>query len=106
MDGTRWYRLNGSDWHVDIGSPGEEHLLAEGAVEIDGPDGEAPKGDDQPKAIASMNKAELVAHAAALDPPLQLDEKSKKDELLAAIDAHEPAAPPAGDGEPPKGDEA
>src|SRR4051812_9447526 len=40
---------------------------------------------DEPVDLSKLMKAELVAHAAKLDPPLELDEKSTKDELVAAI---------------------
>lgn len=36
-DNTAWFSLNGQNWHVELGSPGHEHLLAEGAEEIDEP---------------------------------------------------------------------
>lgn len=43
--------------------------------------------------LEKRTKPELVEYAAALDPPLELDEKSLKDELLAAIAEH--LLPPA-----------
>jgi hypothetical protein len=49
---------------------------------------------DDSASLAKLTKPQLVAHAAALDPPLVLDVASKKDELLAAIAAHG-----AGDGQ-------
>ena len=48
-DGTKWFSFSGQEWHVEVGSAAHEHLVAEGAVEIDAPDGEPPKGD-APKA--------------------------------------------------------
>lgn len=48
---------------------------------------------DNPPALEKLTKVELVAHAAALDPPLELDEALKKDEMLDAIAQH--GLPPA-----------
>lgn len=50
---------------------------------------------DEPaeKPLEQRTKADLVAYAAQLDPPLDLDESEKKDDLLAAIADH--LAPPA-----------
>lgn len=48
---------------------------------------ESESVDDTPP-LETLTKAELVAHAATLDPALELDESLKKDEMLTAIAEH------------------
>jgi hypothetical protein len=102
MADTTWYSHNGREWHVEVGSPAEEHLLEEGAVEIDGPsDGDAPATTE--KAVADMTVKELNAFADANE--LDVDRKLRRDDLVVAIDkalhAKALAATGSGDGDPP-----
>lgn len=54
---------------------------------------EQPSEAPAERTLEQFTKAELIAHAATLEPPLELHETAKKDEMLVAIAEH--LLPPA-----------
>lgn len=51
-------------------------------------DPQVTSDDGGPRALADLTKAQLIAHAAGLTPPLTLDKQNRKDDLVAGIQLH------------------
>lgn len=88
-----WLELNGRQWHVNVGTAEHENLVKQGAIQIDGPDGEPSMPETRP--LSEWTVAQLKARAKVLD--LDVGKRPKQADLVAAITAAEAEATASSD---------